>query len=369
VAVTAVDRPPRFTRSPHLVDLVAETERLAARIVTAPADDRAALLPDLHAGSVIASLQLDGSRLTEVPDVRVTDDLDALAAAVAAGDHEGADHRAGSWFAALRALDEPPDEQLLALEYLGGLAGLTADDLADRVLADTVPALEELHRRLTRGLVAPDRAGQPRQVDQAIHDGATGRIIMLLPDPALIPGELGMLGAWVGSAGTREHALIVSGVLHLEVLRIHPFDAANGRLARAAARLVLRSRGLDPDGAAAFEPALARDPLGYHEEVARTHRRRDLTIWLERWGEAVTDGLRATAQRLGVLDPEPPERAVAFVTSRTSPAFTVADYRADAGAPPEEARAELAALLDAGRVTRVPGTRGLRFLVAGPSPS
>jgi Fic family protein len=177
---------------------------------------------------------------------------------------------------------------------------------------------------------------------------------------------LALLGAWLSSAGTREHGLIAAGVLHHELLRIHPFDAAGGRLARAAARLLLRARGLDPDGLAAPEPALDGDRLGYHDEVARTRRRRDLTIWLERWSEAVTEGLRTSARALGQLAVEPSKRAVRAVADRTpGSVFTVADHRAEAQLGPEGSGADLQALLDAGRIVRVPGSRGLRFAVAG----
>ena len=134
-------------------------------------------------------------------------------------------------------------------------------------------------------------------------------------------------------------------------------------LARAAARLVLRARGLDPFGLAAPEPALATDRLGYHEEVASTLRRRDLSIWLERWGEAVTAGLRRAARAFGMLVDEVPDRAAAFVAGHPDPTFTVADYRAVGEVGPAGARADLQALLDAGRTERVPGARGLRYAI------
>jgi fido (protein-threonine AMPylation protein) len=348
---------PRFGRSPHLVDLIAEAERLAASLHGASAEDRAALRASTGARARAATLALDGASIDGLPDLEEAARIVAEAGEVPLPEPA----RRGTWLDALRLGDDPPDRALQALEVLGVAAADDSDDLADRLLVETEAALGELHRRLTRGLVAPDRAGRPRTSEQAVHDASTGRIIYFAADPAVLPGQLGLLGAWASSVGAREHGIVASGVLHLEVLRLHPFDAANGRLARAAARLVLRSRGLDPDRLAAPEPALAADPLGTAEEVARTARRRDLTIWLERWGEAVTDGLRDAARSLGLLDTEVPDRAREVLADRTT--LTVADYRADAGLGPEDARAELTALLDAGLLTRVPGTRGLRFQV------
>lgn len=354
--------PPAFSRSPHLVDLVAETERLAALVAAAPASARTALAPRVRERAALASLRLDGADLTATPS-----DAAVQAARAVEGVTEDDPARTATWFDSMRIRDlsEVATEhaaQVHALEYAGLRDADASDDLRARLLAAPTETLATLHRRLTRGLVAADRAGAPREREQAVHDAANGRILYFTTDPAAVPRELALLDAWLTSAATREHALVVAGVLQLELLRIHPFDAAGGRLARAASRLVLRDRGLDPDGLAGPEPALDGDRLGYHDEVARTLRRRDLTIWLERWGEAVTDGLRAAARDLGRLDAPLPEGAETFLAAHRD-GFTVADHRAEARRSPAESRADLAALLDAGRIRRVLGARGLRYEV------
>ncbi len=354
-------RPPRFARSPHLVTLVAEVERLAAAVAAADPDARAAARVARRDEAVAATLGLDGAALEGLPDAA------AAAATIAElGDtfvpHPEREHR-GTWLDAMRVLEEPSDDQVRALEVLGVHATDGADDLVAGLLTDPADTLAELHRRLTRGLVAEDRAGAPRTSEQAVHDGRTGRVLYFTTDPAEVPGELSLLDAWMASTGTREHGLIASGVLHLEILRIHPFDAANGRLARAAARLVLRARGLDPDHLAVPEPTLAADPLGYAEEVARTRRRGDLTIWLERWGDAVVTGLRDSARALGQLPAEVDAEAAAFIAAH--PAFTITEHRAERALGPEEARAELGRWLDAGAIERVAGSSGLRLTATG----
>lgn len=344
----------RFSRTPHLVDLVAAAERLAA-LLRSVEDDSA--VEQLHASAAVASLRLDGSPITSVPD------LDEVLAGTAWQDAgRPQQERAGTWLDAL-GRGQVPDEQVMAVEYRGVRAALRSDDLADALLTGPREALDELHRRLTRGLLLPEDAGRLRRSDQAVHDATVGRVLYRPTRPDAIASRLALLAGWLQSAAAREHAIVVSGVTHLELLSIHPYEAANGRLARAAARLVLRARGLDPHGLAAAEEVLADDPLGYHEEVAATHRRRDVTVWLERWGEAVSGGLRRSARRLGLVDAQPPQRALRFVDGRPTTGFTVADYRAEVGVGPEETRADLAVLLDAGRITRVPGGRGLRFEV------
>lgn len=357
------------TASPHLVELIAETERLAARCAAADGPARAREAASRRDLATLASLRLDGSPIATVPSAET---VASARATVDAATLE--DPRRGTWFDAMRAFEgvDPDDPEAVAqdasvhaLEFDGVAAALAADDLASGLLVDPVPALADLHGRLTRHLVAPDRVGQLREVEQAVHDASVGRIMYFTVAPERLADELAHLGTWLATTGAREHGLMVSGVAHLELLRLHPFDAANGRLARAAARLLLRARGLDPDGLAAPEPYLDEDRLGYHDEVARTLRRRDVTIWLERWGEAVTGGLRDAARALGQLEVSVPDRAARFLADREpGSSFTVADHRAEAGVRPEDSRRDLLALLDAGLVRRVGGSRGLRFTVA-----
>ena len=351
--------PTPFTRTPHLVGLVAEAEQLAAMLeATDPGATRAAL----WSAAALATLRLDGST---IPDAPTREQVEAALHAPA-GTTSGVDP--GGWHRTMRSaldLEDAADEVVWAREFQGVIDALAADDLADRLLRSPVDALADLHRRLTRGLVGPEHAGRPRTTPQAVHDASVGRVLYFATDPAEVPGALHRLGGWLATGAAREHGLVVSGIVHLELLRIHPFEAANGRLARTAARLVLRARGLDPHGLAVAEIPLAADAIGTYEEVARTTRRRDLTIWLERWGEAVTAGLRHAAHALGVLQADVPARAQGFVAERPGAAFTIMDYRGEAGVGPEEARADLAELLDAGLVTRVPGSRGLRFLASG----
>lgn len=341
-----------FTRSPHLVALVAEAERLATLLEGATVADE--LVGQRLDDATVATLRLDGSPVAGPPDINGLDPADLVGRVADEG-------RAGTWLDALRVGDAEIDEALVALEYLGARSALGSDDLADALLTDLARGLPELHRRLTRGLVIDEVAGRLRRSDQAVHDASQGRIIFYAPDPSVLADRLAHVATWLASTGAREHGLLTSGVLHFELLALHPFESANGRLARAAARLCLRARGLDPAGLSAPEPELAGDPIGYYDEVARTTRRRDATIWLERWGEAVTAGLRASAQASGALPLDVPDRAAAFVDQRPDPAFTIADYRADVGVGPEDARNDLGALLDAGRIRRVPASRGLRY--------
>jgi hypothetical protein len=370
-------------RSRYLDDLLSDADRLAALLrptqpepptESAPGGrTRTQLVTDRQDAAARTTVALDGGRVDELPTLAAATSLvgDALAAGVPeVGPDPGAEEdaagrgagRVGTWLDALRGFADPSDDQVRGFEVVGAAAALASDDLVTPLVEAPRPTLTELHRRLTRGLVAADRVGALRRYERSVQDGSVGRVIFFTTVPDAIGPELDRLLGWLTTAAVREHPVAVSGIVHLELLRIHPFDAANGRLSRSAARLLLRRGGLDPDGLAAPEPVLVRDALGYHEEVASTLRRRDPTRWLERWAEAVADGLRHSGRELGLVGGRIPSLSQRFLAELTEAGFTVADHRAATGLDPEPAQQELTDLLDAGLIERVPGTGGLRYL-------
>jgi hypothetical protein len=64
-------------------------------------------------------------------------------------------------------------------------------------------------------------------------------------DSAALTRRLGALAELLAQP-TKAPAVIVSAVVHGELLTLAPFEGANGLVARGAARLVLLARGLDP---------------------------------------------------------------------------------------------------------------------------
>jgi Fic family protein len=247
--------------------------------------------------------------------------------------------------------------------------------LAEWLFERPLEALTVLHGTICNGLVERELVGRARRTAQAIYDGAQGRVIYNAPAPEAVPGLLAGLASWLrGSGGGASvaapaasagmPAIVVAGVVHERLLEWQPFEAGNGRLARAAARVVLRARGLDPWGAAVPERLLAADPLGYYGEVAATIRRRgDLSLWLERYAEAVAAGLESAADEVAPrARPEPPARALDVVARvPAGGTLTVAEYAERAKVPPQTAALDLRVLTRAGLLDLEPRTCGLRY--------
>ncbi len=104
-------------------------------------------------------------------------------------------------------------------------------------------ALARLHMLAAAGLAPDDDLGRP-----------TG-------DPER-SARLGALAALV-TGGTTAPAVVVTAVVHAELLATAPFTVASGTVARGAARLTMISRGLDPKALGIPEVGHAERPDDY----------------------------------------------------------------------------------------------------------
>jgi len=297
----------------------------------------------------------------------------------------GGEERVGTWADALEhspgiGFDAPDEreaaeiERLSALERDGVRAALASTDLVPAFSAGSSDpaalggAIIALHARLSAGLVADERIGALRRGPRIVHDSSIGRIIHFPTEPqhldAAWEGLLRSLAAH-GSPLARSSSAVRSGVLHLELLRHHPFDAANGRLARCAARLVLAADELIDD-VVSPEVVLAEDPLGYLDGVAASTRRGDATAWVERWVESIGEALLRARATLRTLLPALPAIRISgaldgLIVDTPTEALTIADLAQHLGVGSVEARARASTLVVAGELRRVIGSGGLRL--------
>ena len=135
--------------------------------------------------------------------------------------------------------------------------------------------LARLHMLAAAGLTAPESLGRPRPGgDRAERLAALG---VLLGSPSSAP------------------ALVVSAVVHGELLALDAFDGANGIVARAAARLVLVARGHDPGGVSVPEVGHVELGISAYDEAAGGYSRggaEGLAGWVVHCAEANVLGAR-----------------------------------------------------------------------------
>ncbi|WP_045876651.1 hypothetical protein [Pseudofrankia sp. DC12] len=156
-------------------------------------------------------------------------------------------------------------------------------------------ALARMHTLLGRGIIADAELGRPR----AGGGGADPLGLGAPPGPAELSARLdGLVGLLVEK--TTAPAIVVSAVVHGELLALRPFGSLDGMIGRAAARLVLIGRGLDPKAVTAadvghLEAGLGDDTVADYRTAAAgyVHGGADgLRTWLLHCARATELGAR-----------------------------------------------------------------------------
>ena len=145
-------------------------------------------------------------------------------------------------------------------------------------LADTWPhaprqVLARLHALAAADLVPPDELGRP-------HAGTAERLDLLAQVLSL----------------TSAPAVVVAAIVHGEVLGLDSFAPTSGLVARAAARLVLVDRGLDPKSLVVLEAGHRelRDDYLAALEAYRSGTQPGIARWLVHCADALVAGARET---------------------------------------------------------------------------
>jgi len=157
-----------------------------------------------------------------------------------------------------------PDSVVIGDPILAGAvrAGSAIGSLASVWPRSPLQALARLHTLAAADLVQPDQLGRPRVDDASLGPGLARFAELVTSNPWPAPVQV--------------------AVVHGQLLTLAPFGAADGVVARAAARLSMISTGLDPAGLSVPEAAHLRSGMRYPQLAARfaTGRPADLTEWI-----------------------------------------------------------------------------------------
>ncbi|MEY9892381.1 hypothetical protein ABIA35_000437 [Catenulispora sp. MAP12-49] len=139
-----------------------------------------------------------------------------------------------------------------------------------------IQALSRMHLLAAAGHLEQDRVGRPRDPEAAA-------VLTALADDLRDP------------AAADVPAVVVAAAVHAELLVNEPFGWGDGLLARAASRLILAERGLDPQSLAVVEAGHVDLGVEAYLDAARgyaTGTEEGLAAWLAQYAEAVALGAR-----------------------------------------------------------------------------
>ncbi len=142
--------------------------------------------------------------------------------------------------------------------------------------------LQEIHRLTVTGILPESESGHYRSVKVVIRNTASGEITFRPVNPTEIAFYIDELFAWLNSdEGKSVHPLLRAGILHYELVRIHPFTDGNGRTARAMALLLLFLEGYEVKKFFALEEYYDSHPEEYYSALQSVTTSGELTSWLE----------------------------------------------------------------------------------------
>ena len=175
----------------------------------------------------------------------------------------------------------------------------------------TRDALLNMHKMITKNTLRDfSDCGRFRNrqvyVGRRIFNGTTFREIVeyMPPEAEKVPTLVDKFLDWLNAEKTWEmNPVILAGIVHYEIARIHPFIDGNGRTARLFATLVFYLSGFDHRRLFALDDYYDKDRSAYYKALKTVDTKaQDLTQWLEYFSEGVSvsiNGVKDAVLKLG----------------------------------------------------------------------
>jgi Fic family protein len=153
-----------------------------------------------------------------------------------------------------------------------------------RSIEYTEHLLKTLHTLTVRNILPAEQVGHYRTAQVVIRSATDGSVVFRPPMFLQIPTAINELMQWLNNPANKDiHPVIRAGIVHYELVRIHPFIEGNGRTARAFSLLVLYAEGYDVKKMFSIEEYFDKDIDGYYRALQSVQQSnsQDMTYWLE----------------------------------------------------------------------------------------
>ena len=145
-----------------------------------------------------------------------------------------------------------------------------------------------MHKDLTKDLLKnPEYEGKFRDTRVFIGNLHTKKINYIPPDAYKVPNLIDELLDWLNNSTDEIYPIIIAGILHYELVRIHPFIDGNGRTSRLMATLILSIHKFNIDNYFTLDEYYNQDRQAYVDALKSADKNHDLTNWLEYFCQGV----------------------------------------------------------------------------------
>ena len=205
--------------------------------------------------------------------------------------------------AARGELDRTTRAEIELVNYVDAL-----NELDQRLEADglefTEDLLKAIHYEATKGLGADDEHFKPRHEGEwrdgeaGVFDPVRGTLVHEGSPQADVQPRMSALVEWVNAklADTIEWPPpVIAGVLHFNIVEVHPFADGNGRTARLLTTALLMKTGYAPKRLFNFDARYGKDKDAYLEALRSVRRE---TWNQETWIRYFLDGMASEYERV-----------------------------------------------------------------------
>jgi len=142
--------------------------------------------------------------------------------------------------------------------------------------------LKRLHKITVDKILPVEKCGEYRATQVVVKNNQTGQVSFRPPEAPQIKSQIEDLLAFIKSSASQSiHPVLESGIVHYELVRIHPFLDGNGRVARALSTLILFLQGYDIRKFFSLEEYFDSNAAEYYGALQSVGEAGDLTKWLE----------------------------------------------------------------------------------------
>lgn len=169
------------------------------------------------------------------------------------------------------------------IEHLGEL-GIRNNELGiDEEL------IKHMHKLTVHKILAEESIGEYRKTQVVVKNSRTGEVSFKPPLAIAVPYQIKELLVFINNQGSRDiHPVLKSGIVHYELVRIHPFIDGNGRVARALSTLILFLEGYDIRKFFSLEEYFDSNAQDYYKALQSVEKQKgNLTHWLEYYTEGL----------------------------------------------------------------------------------
>lgn len=173
------------------------------------------------------------------------------------------------------------------------------DVYQDHTLPITLDTVLNLHRLVMKDILSTDSLGRFRTTAVSVRNAITGAIVFTPPPASEMETLMDEFIKWVWRANTEGlNSVIKAGIIHYQLVYIHPFLDGNGRTARSLSTLSLYKDRYDIKRFFCLDEYFDADSVSYYAALHSSDEKKDLTPWLEYFAHGLAEELARVKERV-----------------------------------------------------------------------